>query len=409
MKNLKLFFGMALVLSAVCFTACKEEPKPNLDDVLTDGLYIVGEATTSDTLVKAVKMANGLNEDSKPIQHEVTSGLWDKYVALEAGKTFYIVELAGKNEIKYGIDAVSTVPADGTDGAISGVNVIKGTYKEGGEGFTVPVSGLYQIVAYVPEKSVFIIPVHWQLNAIKQDAADQTVESQGYKLQPSAFNKTTMTFTLPRVKAEAGNKWKLKNSDGWKYVINGTIKINCNFGLKAGSAFNYNGTENEVAPGGDDIRVKLSERGYYTVTVIWTLGEGFSHKVKFTDRTTVGMPEITPEVEVYSLIGSAFNNAGGTPAAWDYDVDLVYDAVSSTATKYNYQVKNFTLLAGGEFKIRKNHVWEGDWGYWIEKKGDVDNFVDAGGNFKVVATTTYSSIVFTFDWDTFEESISFNK
>ena len=406
MKNLKLFFGMALFLGAVCFTSCGEKPDgPNLDDVLTDGFYIVGEATSSEVLVKAVKMANGLNEADG---NKVTAGLWDKYVALEADKPFYIVELAGKTEIKYGINAVETVTADGADWTISGVDVIKGTYKVDGEPFTVPVSGLYQVVAYAPEKSVFIIPVHWQLNGIGQDLEDQTPESQGYKLQASEFNKTTMTFSLPRVKVEAGNKWKIKNSDGWKYIITASpdIKINCNFGLKAGTTFNYGGAENEVAPGGADIPVRMSDRGYYTVTVVWTLSEGFSHKVKFTNRTTEGMPEITPVVEVYSLIGEAVGGWGNGD-----DVDLVYDAASSTATKFNYKVENFELPADGQFKIRKDHGWDTNWGFWdIQRKGDVDNFVASGdGNFQVVATKTYSSIVFTFDWDLFEPSISFNE
>ena len=102
--------------------------------------------------------------------------------------------------------------------------------------------------------------------------------------------------------------------------------------------------------------------------------------------------------DVYSLIGNAFNNDGGTPADWDYDLNFTYD--SNSGDLYTYSLNNVTMLSNGEFKIRKNHDWTTSFGYSdLTIQGDAANFTDNSGNIKVTAGKTYN-IVFTYDAST---------
>lgn len=403
MKKFKFLSLWALAL-AIGFAGCNNDDD-GPDEIIEDGYYVVGEAAASNAIVANGKMSNGINEAG---QIEL-SGLYDKYVALEAGKTFKIMKKAGVVETSYGGElAVDTLK--GEEDQIGGgegnqVAIQKGALVENGAGFEVPENGLYQVVIYeaTTGTNVFVIPVEWQFNGIGQTAED----GGGYKLTPSAFNKTSMTFTLDKVTAELGN-WKFKNHDGWKVKIAEGVFINCNLGLVKDGNFKYDGSQNSLLPGGGDIPVGLTTRAVYTVTLTWTLGTGWSHTAKF--EKTGSLEPIDPAAIVYSLIGNAFNNEEGLPANWDYDLDFTYDAANSTATVSKYNLANASLLAGGEFKIRKDHAWLTSFGYDANKiKGDAANFEDAGGNIKVKAAKTYTSVVFVYDWDKSDWEVTFTE
>ncbi|MDR0419492.1 MAG: hypothetical protein LBH34_04695, partial [Prevotellaceae bacterium] len=272
MKKFKFLPLWALAL-AIGFAGCNDDPDGPVE-IIEDGYYVVGEAAASTTIVANGKMTNGINEaDQKEL-----AGLYDKYVALEAGKTFKIMKKAGVEEASYGgVLAVDTLR--GEESQIGGgegnqVAIQKGALIENGAGFQVPGNGLYQIVVYetTAGANVFVIPVEWQLNGVGQDAED----GGGYKLVAGAFNKETMTFTLPSVKFEMGSKFKVKNHDGWKVKLAEGVFINCNFGLNKEGVFKYDGSNNSVLPGGADIVTPISARGYYTITLTWTLGTGWS-------------------------------------------------------------------------------------------------------------------------------------
>jgi hypothetical protein len=411
MKTLKLFSLCALAL-ITAFSSCKENDPIDLDDIIEDGFYIMGDASGADKLSKAGMMQSGINENGQAPK----AGLYEKYIALEAGATFSIVKKVGTVETIIGSDVISEITTDGTDYSINGAKVQFGTYKEDGTAFSVPVSQLYQVVVYEETNAVAIIPVKWQTNGLG------TPDSLGLV---GTFNKTTMTYKLENVTVDLGN-FKIKSYNGWKFNMtpNETeptdkVFVNCNFGAtKTGDVadeFKFDGTNNNVLPGGPDIAIAFANRGKYTVELIWTLSEGWSHVLKFTK--TGDLAVVDPSTFVYSLIGSAFNNASGTQAAWDYDLDLVYSAASSTITDQNtkagthvFKVSNVTLIADGEFKVRKDHDWATSYGYNADNiKGDVANFVDNGGNIKVVAGKTYSSIEFKLTWPANTWEIHFNN
>ncbi len=96
----------------------------------------------------------------------------------------------------------------------------------------------------------------------------------------------------------------------------------------------------------------------------------------------------TPEDYVFGIIGNAYE-IDGVVANWDNDVIFTY--ASTEGDVYTYSLDKITLLADGEFKIRKDRDWVVSYGFAdVTIQGDVSNFVDAGGNIKVVAEKTYS-------------------
>lgn len=389
-KNIRKFMLLWAALAAgLTFTACGDDDNGDGAEMVDDGWYIMGEATALSEIKAEGRMVSGLNENA---ENAPQTGLYEKYIALEAGKTFSIVKVAGTTHTTIGADAVDTMTATGENWSISGGAIVQfGTYKDGGTTFTVPESRLYQVAIYEATKAIAIIPVRWETNGL----------GDPYELTQSAFSKTSMTFSLENVTAELGG-FKIKSYNGWKFNMTPdlseteAVKVNCNFGPPA-NGFKFDGSENAVLPGGVDIAIDLTTRGIYTVTLTWTLGAGWSHTLKMTK--TDDLTPIDPAATVFSLIGDAFNNGDGTPASWDYDLDFTYDAASSTATVSKYTLSNVSLIAGKGFKVRKSHDWGINYGYEAAKiLGDAANFEDDGGNIKVLAAKTYSTVVFSYDW-----------
>jgi hypothetical protein len=402
-KTLKFMPIWAMAL-AIGFASCNSDDDDpiNVDEVIEDGYYIVGEATALSTLDLKGRMVNGINENNGADQTPDFAGLYEKYIALEADKPFSIIKKAGSAEATFG--ATTTVTEEnGADYHIgtaeNPVSVQTGDLTANGATLKVPTSGLYQVVVYDDATSakILIIPVEWQLNGISTQGGD-------YKLTPGTFSKTSMTYSLTNVTTDMGN-FKIKNHDGWKVgVVPDAVWVNSNFGLTKDGTFKFDGSDNAVLPGGSDIPVTLADRGIYTVTLTWTLGNNWSHTLKFSK--TGDLEAIDPATFVYSLIGSAFKNADGTTASWDYDADLAYDASTSTASLSNYQIAKITLIGGGEFKVRKDHDWAVGYGYEADKiKGDVANFEENGGNIKVKTSKVYN-VIFSYDWNKTDWSLT---
>ena len=72
-------------IALMAFASCeKQNGGPGDDEIVEDGFYVVGEATGSDNIQADYMMAAGFNEVDKAKR----DGMYEKYVALEAGKTF---------------------------------------------------------------------------------------------------------------------------------------------------------------------------------------------------------------------------------------------------------------------------------------------------------------------------------
>lgn len=331
MKNIRFFIG-ALAIGALALTACdKKDTKVNVDDIVEDGFYVVGEATAveSATAANAAKglMGAGINEVDKTAR----AGLYEKYVALEGGKEFELVLKEGKNVTHYGAKLESGEPYDVAYGVT--IPVLKGALEENIK-MTVSESGFYHIAldlnvnGDLPEASIIVAPVQWQINA----SSDMTMTA-------SSFNKEKMTWTLKDVEMKKGAKYKYAYGNGWKIKVTPAAEVNIETNLGQG-----------MKPGADDIVIPNS--GKYTFELVWTLAGGNVEK-SFTDNTkcTEQYEEVLPD-NVY-VIG---NFCGW---AWENALPMVrmYDANAFWAIRY---IKPGAEDPALSFKFSTTMAWDGN-------------------------------------------------
>lgn len=381
----------SLALLAVSFTSCKKDPVV----IIEDGFYVAGAATGSTTLNVDYRMTGGTNEVDKLPR----AGMYEKYVALEANKEFYLLLKEGTVETQYGATLSDKILMGESDqpGSSSVPYILqKGSLVIGASApaLKVPTSGLYHIVLdlnlnkdldLTGGAQVIIAPVHWGSRGINGDWGWS-------EFTESAFNNSTMTWTKTFATTNSGS-FKFAYGGGWKIQLDDAGKVKAETNLGVG-----------LASGAKDISIDKGDA--VTVTLTWTLASGaISKSYAMTQNATKWYYDDISKAG-YSLIGSAFNKADGvTQANWDYDVDLTYNATKSSitdATKfygtYVFEKTGVVLLANGEFKIRRDHLWDTAYGYDatnIIGVGASTNFANAGGNIKVVTAGTYD-VTFTF-------------
>jgi len=394
MRNLKLFFGMALAFGAVCLTSCKSDNPSSPVNVVEDGFYVVGNATTiADLTVDGASvalMAPGINENGQVAR----DGMYEKYVALLGGKSFSIVLKAGTVETQYGATLASEdLPDDGNQPPIT---ILRGVLTANGS-LQVAENGLYHIIVdlntdhALANPTIIIAPVTFGVRG--------AMNGWGFTAFSSpTFNQTSMTYTMTNVQVETGGGWKFAYGGGWKIILNpevtddnAQIRANTNLGNDA-TDDNLPLIANGMKPGGKNIGI---DRAVYTITLTWNLKGGDVKESFVASLTKTGDLEVLdPTTFIYSLIGDAVF-VDGEQTNWDADLDMPY--VGNTGNTYTFKATNATL-GDGEFKVRFNHDWAKSFGLG-EQDGNVFNLVNNGSNMSHSGVVTYSEIIFTFDWD----------
>lgn len=276
MKKIAMF--MSALALAFTFASCEKGDKDSvdLDNVTEDGFYVSGPATGAEALSTDYMMAAGLNEaaDLENGENPNRSGMFEKYVALEAGKEFYLVLYTNGVETKYGANLETFDVAEKQDNPRD-VEVKRGLLVEGADApsMTVAENGLYHIILDLNEggdlafgKQIVVAPVNWGERGIT-DSANWSWNA----MTPGAFNQKTMTWTATNLMMKADGYFKFAYSGAWKLDLDdaGKVKANTNLGIEAADKGELG--DNALVPNGKDI--KLS-RGYYTVTLTWTLKGG---------------------------------------------------------------------------------------------------------------------------------------
>jgi len=380
MKKTSIFLS-ALTLMAVFFTSCKgSDPEV----IIEDGFYVAGTATGADALNMDYRLAAGKNEANS---NEVRAGMYEKYVALEANKEFYLILREGTTETHYGATLTDKVLNGENDQPVLTIQKGSLVVGEAAPAMKVTKSGLYHIVLdlnlandldLTGGAQIIVAPVEWGVRGINGDWGWKKMKS------PATFSKTEMSWDTTIVSTKDG-KFKFTYGGGWKIQLDDAGKVKANTNLGEGNV-----------QGGSDISIDKGDN--VKITLTWNLKSGEISK-SYTVTTTAGKWYYDEVANAkFSLIGSAFNNAAGTaPAAWDYDLDLPYSASKSTitdATKfygtYVFEKTGVVFLANGEFKVRRDASWDINFGYSATNiKGSTANFADNGGNIKVVTAGTY--------------------
>ena len=389
MKKLGLYVS-ALAVMAMSFNACNDggSQGPDLDNVVSDGMYVIGEAVGVTDINQAANllMAAGVNEKlmdaggmSWTDAHR--PGMYEKYLYLEGGKSFTLTLLDGDETTKYGGDLAPktlTYDAGNADGFWCAL--------EQNKSLSVPETGFYHVVLDLNldkgldatgGAQIIVAPVSWGISG--------DINGWGMTLATSKVEKDGVTtWTWENVEIAAGNKFKFKDEHGWKIWLDGeTQQISAHSNLGA-----------EMQNGGSDIPV--AETGLYTIVLNFKLAKGDianSYSLELRKEGELKLDPATFVVGISGTMNSWGDPAGATLAKYNAGKSTVTDPLSKAGT-YVYNIAGLTFAASAEFKFRSNGGWLG-FGE-IEISG-VTAAGEQGGN--ISGVDGCYDIEITLEWD----------
>lgn len=96
------------------FSSCEKKPAVDLGSVVLDGFYVYGEATgNADKVLSQNAMAAGFNE----VEKATRAGMYEKYIYLEGGKDFALIENSNNNKKFYGAELKEVNYGQGSEDA----------------------------------------------------------------------------------------------------------------------------------------------------------------------------------------------------------------------------------------------------------------------------------------------------
>lgn len=343
----KSFFALsALALAAFTFASCGDEKKPdvNFDEIILDGFYVYGDATGNpDKVLSQNAMAAGFNEVDKAVR----TGMYEKYIWLEADKEFALIENSAGNKKYYGADLKEVNYGMGTEEEPGknfennpNMKILQGTLVIGDNAPKMKVSetGMYHIVldnntlGDLENPQIIIQRAKWGvrggMNGWGFTAATETVGENG-----------AVTYTLKDQELSANGEFKFASCDGWKINLdeNGLVKAEVSFGLEDG----------KLALTSTNITVETA--GLYDLTLTYSpkagaLGDSFSYEAVLTQASDL-------PTEVY-MIGAAFGN-------WDWANEGVVSLVPAHSEPGNFWAVRY-IEANSPFKFCTVKAWNGD-------------------------------------------------
>lgn len=351
MKKIAMF--MSALALAFAFTSCEEKPDNggNLDNVTEDGFYVAGPATGATELTADYMMAAGLNE----VDGANRSGMYEKYIALEANKDFELVLYANGEQIRYGATLEAFDVSDKGENP-KDVEVKRGVLVTGADAPAMKVaeSGLYHIVLDLNEANdlvfgaqIVLAPVQWGVRGAMND--------WGFTAMPTpAFNQTTMTYVLENCAVASTGAFKFAYGAGWKLDLDdaGKVKANTNLGIDAEAAGELG--NNALVPNGKDINIA---RGIYKITLTWTLkGGAIKNGYTATIEKTGTLEAVDYSNCQMELVGAGVAEQTGSSAdtAWSWGQVLLASNDGKPAKNgdvYTWTWSNVQLTTDG-WKIR---------------------------------------------------------
>lgn len=354
------FMMMAAAIAAFTFTSCKGGDTPqNLDDIVENGFYVVGEAAALPQLDLKGQMGAGYNEANS---NEKRDGMYEKYIVLEAGKKFHFAKKEGDLLVNYG----ANLTADSLVTDYLPIAGYKGALAENVE-MEVAKTGLYHIILdfdvdealkNVGGPQIVIAEVKWGVSGGMNNWSwtECPVEV--------VAGQETITWNWKDQELAAGGKFKFKNNSAWKIELDdaGFVKANSNLGA-------------ECLQGGPDIVVE--EAGLYDITLTFNLKGGevkdsYAFEAKLTQKSEL-------PTTMY-IIGNDFGN-------WAWDSEGVVEMVPVHSNPGMFWAVRY-MTTDTEFKFCAQKAWNGDFTGLDTNEG----FITPGNN-KVEADGLYTIIV----------------
>lgn len=391
MKKISMFMS---ALALLAFASCEENNDLG-DDFIEDGFYVVGDATGSDEIQADYMMAAGFNEVTKSKR----DGMYEKYVALEAGKTFSLAIYEAGEITLYGAE-FADMDLTGRDNNPP-IVIKRGALIEGADApkMSVEKTGLYHIVLDLNKNKdlntalIIVSPATWGVRG--------AMNGWGYTpMNASKFDKKSITYTLKDVKVEIPGAFKFAYAHGWKVDMDdaGNVKSEISLGNDAEAA-NLELMPENLVQYGKDIQIK---RGFWDIELVWTLVGGNlskNFKAKMTKTASVPLTDNPAEYQL-GLVGAI----GGSN--WDKDFAFTYVAGST----YKYEIASQAIEADAQFKVRTVGTWDKiNLGYdSVTITGDKDNFESKDGNIFCKTAGTYK-VTLSFDAEEWLWTLDFTK
>ena len=348
MKKFGIF--AAALFAAVAFTSCepKPGPTPDIDNLVEDGFYAVGDAcpikSVNDADAVLAQMAQGINEvlmdkDKLSWEESDREGMWEKYIYLEGGKDFELILKEGENQTIYGADLAlkdlntEDKPQQGYFGSL-----------KIGQKMQVPTTGLYHIVLDLNKDGkldltggaqIIVVPVSWGISG----------DCNGWAMtvaQPDVKSAKEIVWKWENVEFSANQKFKFKDEKGWKIVLDdaGAVKAHTNLGTDSKN-------------GGADIVV---EKGaIYTIQLTYNLAKGEianSYKYEVVKSGEASAKDYSDcEMELVGAAVAEQEGAVADPSNWNWGNVYSLGKPVVTGKVYTWQAVGVKMVAGG-FKVR---------------------------------------------------------
>lgn len=270
------------------FSSCEKKPAVDLGSVVLDGFYVYGEATgNADKVLSQNAMAAGFNE----VEKATRAGMYEKYIYLEGGKDFALIENSNKDKKFYGAELTEVNYGQGTEDApgknfednpdmmiLQGKLIIGDTAPK----MRVKESGLYHIVLDNNQKGDLAEGA--QIIIQKADFGVRGgCNGWGFtKGEPTVGADGVITFTWKDLDFPSKGEFKFSSCHGWKINLDeeGKVKAEVSFGLEGG----------KLALTSTNITV--DKAGLYDLTLVFTpkageLAGSFSYTAKLTKESNL--------------------------------------------------------------------------------------------------------------------------
>ena len=380
----KFFYILSAMALMAGFTACDNEDDNgdiNLDDIVLDGFYVYGEATGSDKVLAENAMAAGSNE----VEKKVRSGMYEKYIWLEANKDFSLIENkageklyygANLTEVNYGYDENDESCKNYADNPNMLIQQGLLVIGQDAPAMQVKETGLYHIL--LDNNANGDLKEGAQIIVQKADwGVRGGMNGWGFTKGEVKNDNGVITYTFKDQKLAANGEFKFASCHGWKINLDadGIVKAEVSLGLDDEGKLNNNANNN----------IKVEKAGLYDIVLTYTCKAG-ALADSFTYTATLTQESTTPTT--MHIIGNDFGN-------WDWNAASVVSMNPVHSHEGHFWAIRY-MTTTTEFKFCAEKAWNGDFAKLETNSGFVtpnNSMVEADGLYLIYVDLENSKVV----------------
>ena len=372
--NLKRLAIMMSIATLVFFVGCSDEDDTSptdgddIDDLveeivqsgptLSDGIYIVGAAISSDTTA-ANSLGAGL-VSAPEFGTQSRDGFYEGYVYLQAG-SFSFIKVEGETMTAMGGAWAATYGGDS-------INIYQGALDADATADSPLTTGgtLAHVMVDETTSQYVITPIeYWEVIG----SATELGWSAGTKIAQTSASAESVIFEGTGITMREG-PYKFRFNSNWNVNLEAE---ECDVAATACLDYftNVGGTLDALVAGGANMEFGTGNDGVYSVTITYVPGAGLSLSVAV---------EKTGDAEVLAEYPDSLFMVGSAIGGWDWAANGQPLIAVNSQKHLFWKVVYLDTLDGGKFKFAPVLDWAGDFG----KTGDATDGVFAKGSDDVV-------------------------